>query len=133
MIYIVTDGTYSDYHIEAVFSELDKAEKYLAELKQMSNDDPRIEEWPVDIDQNKIAKEYWRTTINLVTGKITEGNNSMGWALPEQRVGNGSDMNEIPYKGTGYVPDVYFVSFVSREHANKLAIEARQEFLRKGI
>jgi len=132
IVYIVTNGTYSDYGIVRIFSDLNKAEAYLESQKKISDDNARIEEWPVDDDTTEIAKRLWRTDINLITGRIENYETERyGWATPEQRVGPSTNMSHIPYV-TGFVPTtVYFESFVSQEHANKLAVEGRQEFLRR--
>lgn len=47
-VYVVTEGDYSDYHIEAIFSEKDQAEKYIALHTSRCFTDWQIEEWEVD-------------------------------------------------------------------------------------
>ena len=49
-IYIVTDGDYSDYHIEAVFTDKGVAEKYAA-LHSCNS----VEEWDTDTTEIKGA------------------------------------------------------------------------------
>ena len=46
-VYIVTEGDYSDYHIEEVFSTIEAAEKYI-EIHNHRWDDYCIEEYEVD-------------------------------------------------------------------------------------
>lgn len=53
--YVVTEGTYSDYHITGVFSTQEKANKYVEALQHKCirryltlNDEIRIEEYDVD-------------------------------------------------------------------------------------
>lgn len=151
-VYIVTNGTYSDYHIESVFSDREKAEKYLEELKKISNDNPQIEEWPVDYDLEKIARKYWRAEINPVTGNLKEGSSyaswvedkdkefSWCWAAPSERAYTKMADENISLtvslieggEDSVCIPNRLLVnSFVSQDHANKVAIEKRQEFLRK--
>lgn len=51
MIYLVTEGEYSDYHVAAVFSTREKAEAYLADLSafgSMCRNVYAIEEMPLD-------------------------------------------------------------------------------------
>ena len=48
-VYIVTEGDYSDYHIEEVFSEREQAEKYVA-LHNKRYDKYLIAEYEVDKD-----------------------------------------------------------------------------------
>lgn len=50
-VYIVTEGDYSDYRIEACFSTKKKAQEYIENAKQVNhNYYPEIEEW--DLDSN---------------------------------------------------------------------------------
>lgn len=45
-IYIVTEGSYSDYHIEACFSTKEKAREYIK--RGQFWEEPDIEEWTID-------------------------------------------------------------------------------------
>jgi hypothetical protein len=58
-VYVVTAGSYSDYHIERVFLDKEKAERYV-ELSQNSCDEPYIEEFETDDDKqiDKITYIY---------------------------------------------------------------------------
>lgn len=49
-VYIVTEGCYSDYHIEACFSTKKEAQKYIDNAKQVEKfwEEPTIEEWELD-------------------------------------------------------------------------------------
>lgn len=49
-VYIVTDGEYSDYHIESCFSTKKKAQEYIKNAKKVNGScyDPNIEEWELD-------------------------------------------------------------------------------------
>jgi len=49
-IYIVTDGCYSDYHIEACFTTKEKAKEYIknGKISKQFWEDPNIEEWIID-------------------------------------------------------------------------------------
>ena len=53
-VYIVTEGEYSDYHIEEVFSTREKAESYIALHNTSSYGYYQIEEY--EIDNVEIAK-----------------------------------------------------------------------------
>ena len=66
-VYIVTDGSYSDYRICAVFSNEKDAERY----KTLINADNDIEEYDVDpVDLSKHANElYWQVQF-LQNGDI---------------------------------------------------------------
>jgi hypothetical protein len=160
-IFIVTNGTYSDYSIQAVFSDREKAEKYLAELKLINDDNADIEEWDVDTTDELVAREYWSSKIDLTTGEFVveqyygcdedwQPPKKYYWGFPNQRVvdfhiendqWNGSpfdrDGNERecywmkpPEDGHSIITQQTLYSFVSQEHADKLAVEARQRWLR---
>lgn len=49
-LYIVTEGEYSDYHIEACFSTKQKAQEYIKNSKEVEESwyYPEIEEWDLD-------------------------------------------------------------------------------------
>jgi len=49
-VYIVTEGCYSDYAIEACFSTKKKAQEYINNSKKIENSwyEPTIEEWELD-------------------------------------------------------------------------------------
>lgn len=53
-VYIVTDGDYSDYHIEAVFTDKEKAEMYAA-LHCKDN----VEEYDADVIEFDAKVEPW--------------------------------------------------------------------------
>ena len=57
-VYIVTEGSYSDYHIEAVFTDEEQAKYYCA----THSDECEIEEYDTDtvhFDTDKEIKELW--------------------------------------------------------------------------
>lgn len=49
-IYVVTSGEYSDYCIEAVFTDKEKAKLYCAAHEKYTADYPRIEEYDTEDD-----------------------------------------------------------------------------------
>ena len=60
-VYVVTSGIYSDYHIDAIFTDKVKAELYCA-VHENSLDQPEIEEWDTDgveIATDKPVKHRW--------------------------------------------------------------------------
>jgi len=63
-IYVVTSGSYSDYHIEAVFSTEDLAEQYKSESGAED-----IEEWVLDLSHSE-----WVVTVVRMTkaGKVLQ-------------------------------------------------------------
>lgn len=46
-VYVVTRGEYSDYGIEAIFTNREAAEKYCAVHPNIYGDEPMIEEWDI--------------------------------------------------------------------------------------
>lgn len=128
-IYVVTDGTFSDYHIEAVFTDHKKAADYLCELRQISTDKPKIEEWESDQPMEQVARMRYTCQINLITGEISREDTETVWAHPNQRAACNFPLN-VP-SGPSYCVTYDVGSFVSAEHCQKLAEEARQEYLRR--
>lgn len=61
-VYIVTKGYYSDYHIEAVFTSLRKAELYVAVRKN-----------------NKYSDDHYIEEFDTADEKITDKNEKVGY------------------------------------------------------
>lgn len=141
-IYIVTSGTYSYYGINAVFSSTEKAEEYLAQMPAKEREEGyyKIEEWGVDELPPLVYGPEWAIRLRL-DGSIAEDK-----YYPEH------DKTEDHYKGErGRVfrhpafdrpnddmakidsMDGLFwgYSYISRDHAMKLAIEERQQAIRE--
>lgn len=141
-VFVVTNGTYSDFCIKAIFSSRDKAEVYLNEQKKVRDDKAQIQEWILDEFQDMVAKLYWRSEIDPLTGEIFQENEEFGFvprydlAKPnerERKFGLKYELNEeYPLPNTGYIGHTLSAeSYVSQEHANKLVVEARQKLLAK--
>ena len=134
IIYVVTSGTYSDYKIDSLYTNKEKAEERLAALKKVDmfdNEKPQIEEWPVDQEFEEIPRQYWMSEIDLVTGQVFEPDAEVRYrfAKPNQRTYEHA--NQLRCLSYGGISERYTAnSFVSQEHADKLAVEARQLFLR---
>jgi len=61
-VYIVTSGEYSDYHIDGVFDDLNKAEIYAATIDGECSDPVYIEEYDTEeikIESSKEVKKQW--------------------------------------------------------------------------
>ena len=56
-VYIVTRGSYSDYHIEAVFLSKEKAEYYVKYNSGSYYDTPYIEEYDTEDENYDVSKE----------------------------------------------------------------------------
>ena len=86
------------------------------------------------------AKPFWRSNIELMTGKISEDtrwcNYGQVHAWDHEAEWMDADkaephVKDLPY-ATGYIPkEIQVYSSVSQDHANKLAVEARQYMMAK--
>lgn len=116
MVYLVTDGDYSDYHIKAIFSTRELAEAYKAKRAP----DGYIEEYELDTASSEVLRTCYACHIWIEDGSIREWS-FQEWALPTTRARN------VAIGSVG--ASAY--SYVSPKHARKLAIEARQAYLRE--
>lgn len=94
-VYIVTEGSYSDYHIDSVFTNKEQAELRVATLElQGSYDCPDISEWDTDtIHYDGQLVSAWIITYNCYSGEITDSE--------ETRVIKGTIAKEYPEVKTG--------------------------------
>lgn len=67
-VFIVTSGSYSDYHIEAVFSTNEKAEEYIN--NRCDDGVNGIEEYEMDEPCERKTSIYW-CSVDTKTNKIT--------------------------------------------------------------
>lgn len=70
-VYIVTSGEYSDYGIDRVFTDKERAELYCA-IHECDYESPQVEEWDADdveIDTTKPYMRRWEAKISL-SGQI---------------------------------------------------------------
>ena len=122
-IYIVTEGCYSDYGIRAVFSEKGLAERYCTVHQNAEIEEYEMDSW----DQDSIMRKYYSVSLVIETGEvINAGNTGMAEAAPSARVlyeGNG------PYRYSNNRIGVAASSFISPEHAMKLATDHRTKML----
>lgn len=124
IVYVVTAGCYSDYGIEAIFSTRELAEDYIVANPKKYSGYNDIAEWTVDERAGWVPRKGWYLHLGLSDGSVGNKGSETSTADPNAR-------NEEPY----FMPDyVRVTSYVSAEHALKLAVEARQAWLReKGI
>ena len=135
-IYAVTSGCYSDYGIVGIFLDKAAAEKcvYMINAGTHHGDDASIEEY-VDgkwINMTKILRPLYISAIGLETGEDIES-----WK--EKELVSVTDRTPR-YGATSVVWEKFMCdrikefhaigrSYISHEHAHKLAVEARQKFL----
>lgn len=130
-VYVVTSGEYSGYRIEGVFSTRAKAQEY--KNRQAASLDGGwtrlndIEVWEVDQEVAAVDHSQWHVGIMLDDGSVKERQNkSRRFGIPKDEVYTHA---KVPaYGGRGIVRAV---SITSAAHAMKLAVEARQAWLRK--
>ena len=131
IIYLVTSGSYSDYSIEGVFSSEDKAKAYVQQANAKSySTDRSIEEWTVDENENLRCMEVWRCQLEAQSNYF-KANPTMPTSRSQRVLWPEGKRSEIQMWGRGYEKVIDTFSAVSPEHAVKLAIEKRQEWLRK--
>lgn len=116
-VYVATKGEYSDYRIVGVFSTQDKADECISKLERPTS----VIEY--EVDEMASAKEIpvYRCYIELTAdGKLVD----LG-SMEEFRAPRSVEVETYPASQR-----IYVSSAVSREHAEKVAIEKRQEWLR---
>lgn len=114
-IYVVTDGEYSDYHICGVFSTKVKAEKYCADTREGG-----VEEWLLDAEAGKVKRTMFMCFMPDGECREYEQIDFPNLRTPKEHI------FDMPWK-QGFRAD----SYVSEEHARKLAIEEHQRRLRE--
>lgn len=73
-IYVVTDGKYSGYHIEACFSNKEKAQEYIKNSKKVNGSCwyyPNIEKWELDDNSDIVDVIYLTFTFTSPLSKRT--------------------------------------------------------------
>jgi hypothetical protein len=123
-VFVVTEGEYSDYHIVAVFSTRKKAKEFAPAADGGS---VRIETYEIDAPPKRGRKLLFVHTVHIgiYTGILSDYSKCSA-----ERPQRWSDISE-PFKSWSNVELIRVSSAVSKEHAEKLAIEARQKFLRE--
>jgi len=122
-IFLVTNGEYSDYHIEGAFSTRKKAENFT------SNNSGTIEEILIDKLENANTIKTFYCYINLKSGEIhNEGVSSARVKNKTRRLIKRQKCSI----GLADTDGMYVQSTSSVEHARKCAVEARQKYLRNG-
>ena len=79
-VYVVTEGSYSDYHIVAIFSDKNNADIHAALISSTrGRDGAEVEEWDVDNVKIDTCQKIIRyATVYYCQGKITGVNFSNG-------------------------------------------------------
>jgi hypothetical protein len=117
-VYILTEGSYSDYHIVATFST-----KELAEEAQKHCPNSDIEEYELDaleIPEHPPGHTAWGVHINAKT-------NTINWTNQQTSLGGYFKPNEKYYEGGGVSGELNtFIVYCwarDKEHAEKIALD----------
>lgn len=121
MIYVVTAGRYSDYHIEAVFTTRDAADEFAAKVSnQPGVEDVRVEPYEADSCTEYGWGPVYQVAINRHSGDEEWRIEGAYLRHPQRAV-----------ERQGYDGCIVIDSPVSYEHALKIAAEHRQAWLRQ--
>lgn len=139
-IYLVTSGCYSDYGINAAFSNREKAQAYIDAAKKAKasegedeyigdcywSSDANIEEWEIDGQASARVKKSWTVGMMAADGSIREKVSQRKTFTAEAK-GSIQVCDPPCYNGQAIIRAE---SFRSADHAIKMAAEKRQEILR---
>jgi hypothetical protein len=94
-VYMVSDGDYSDYSIQGVFSTEEKAQKFLSHFMY-----DRIEVRNIDPDVPECQGDRYRLEFNIATGeraidRVTNDGQKCDWE-PWLSSGQYGDVNRVP-------------------------------------
>ena len=114
-IYVVTEGSYDDYHIEGIFSKREDAQNFSIQVKG------EVEEWTLDEKDGWIKRTQYICNIDLKSGEILHEWHHKIEAPPKVRTAVGI-MDESGKAS--------FCSYVSKEHARKLAQASSKKYMK---
>lgn len=122
-IYIVTDGSYSDYGIRSVFSSKERAQAYIDERCKSGD----IEEWGLDdwLDERQQGLKFYSVHMQL-TGD--------GAKVKEDEPPSCYQNGWIGRPLNGHMPDWFAMTIWAKdaEHALKIANDRRREKIANG-
>jgi hypothetical protein len=131
-VYVVTSGSYSDFGINAMFSTREKAEEYMGGHPDQFND---IQEYELDTEPPRLFGTCWMKALRLDGSVYEFGSWNMILEVDEEcRQGERGKGWTTCFDGMHCAHDQGWFcgkSFVSDEHALKLAIEQRQKAQRE--
>lgn len=132
-IYAVSSGEYSDWTIEAVFSTREKAEQFKQDYFGGSYDCVDIWEWDIDsrLGDKREFVTHFECLLNLRTGEMLRQTSRV--QLRKDYEMSRRDYPESVAEPASHAPDGYAFghSIKNEQHAQKLASEARQNWLRQ--
>jgi len=126
-VWVVTEGMYSDYGIEAIFSSEEKAKAFVA--KHEYNEDRQVIEWTIDEWLDAGDRTVWRYVIIVDTGEFH------GKCIVNEKFVTNARYTKTftsrGWNGKENFATIVAESAVSEDHCRKIAVEARQAALRK--
>ena len=124
-VYVLTSGLYEEYRIEGVFSTRENCEAARAKFEGAELHDPQ--EYECDELMKPEYKMVYGAKIDLETGEISSGWKS-GPRLTDPEVCT------VQVHGVrSWLPNAIYVdSPVSASHAEKVAVQQREQWLRDG-
>ena len=140
--YVVTSGIYSDYSIDMVTLNKNNADEYckihneyyrrshnIAQDDGNGYDEHEVEEWILDdFDPSEVARKTYACLMNIETGIITNEANGIAMANINLRTtANTPYLRSMRPWEKGY--SVYAKSYISFEHARKVAADFRTTLL----
>lgn len=128
-VYIVARGIYPDQSIHAVFSKEEDAKAFAAELDKIGTDPIDVTEWALDTRVGERRMAEYIAEIYLDNGEIRE-------FPPATNVLRRPDAPCLVMPPMSVIVrrrSIYVRSPVSQEHANKVAAEQREKYLREGV
>ena len=141
-VYVVTSGSYSDYGIRAVFSTRKLAQDYIDKANSIREADgvdystanvyfaadANIETWGLNLEVEAKAFSFWTVGMLLDDGSVIEPvHEGLEYGRPVSRVVQCGV--KVPCYNNRPIVRVFSVK--SAKHAQKMAVEARQAWLRK--
>lgn len=114
--YVVTSGAYSDYHIDGVFSDKEKADFFADK-----DGDRSVEEYDID-DEQMLRQEYWYE-VKIYVGESLETKDVSVWKLSYDSGNKIFDavMFSKPEKDSRYFS--FYLAAINRGKAKAIALE----------
>lgn len=131
-IYVVTAGEYSNYGICALFSTTGAAQAFIdASEEHTPGGEYGIETYLLDKHLQPTKRRGWQAHIDMEDGELKR--------TESVELVAGANVRSLPPHNHAWrLPQGYYkwtdvISFVSEDHARKLAVEARQKLIREHL
>lgn len=121
-VYLLTEGEYSNYHIKGAFSTREAAEAAkdgFERNREPYHDRIKVEEYELDAMVDFAVGPTWSVTIRKADGRFA----SQPYEQRDFRHPSAIEVDE-------YADYFFVVSPISGDHVIKVAVEARQKWLR---